>query len=158
MKRRKQLLISDEVQDSLLLRVTGHWILFLLANYLAIAFWIACIDLPTATRSEQYAMFLRLMIPLTICSIAIVPIFLYDIAKLSNQFAGPIRRIRADLTRYLESGRFNPIKLRQNDFWRALANDLNTAFSRHQTAQPSSTSVAADSVTTSNEKSALQKR
>ncbi len=130
MKRRKSLLVSDEVQHSLLLRVTLHWVLFLLANFVALGIWVCCIEAPLSPRDEQIGAFLRLAIPLLICSLAIVPVFLYDITKLSNQFAGPIRRIRRGLTDYLDNGKVEPINLRRSDFWQVLADDFNRVIAR----------------------------
>ncbi len=125
MKRRSQLLISDEVQYSLLRRVTVHWVLFLIANFFMLAVWVRFIELPLATSSEQYEAFLRLILPITICSLVVVPVFLYDITKLSNQFAGPIMRIRNGMTSFLAKEQFVPVNLRKNDFWQALASDFN---------------------------------
>jgi hypothetical protein len=132
MYRRKRLLVADEVQYLLLLRITIHWIIFLVATCIALAVWIYWIDMPLATTAEKHTAFLRICIPLLVCSLVTVPVFVYDIAKLSNQFAGPITRIRASLARYLDSGMIDPVNLRKRDCWQGLANDFNRLLHRRE--------------------------
>lgn len=131
MHRRKRLLVADEVQHLLLLRVTMHWVLFIVATCMVLALWIYCIDMPMASAAERHTAFLRISIPLLVCSLVTVPVFVYDIAKLSNQFAGPITRIRNSLARYLEGGKIDPVSLRKNDYWHNLAADFNRLVNRH---------------------------
>ena len=136
MYRRKQLLVSDEVQHSLLMRLTIHWVLFVLANLVTLAIWTCWIELPGASSEERYAALVRVSIPVLACSLVIVPVFLYDITKLSNQFAGPINRIRSTLSRYLANGKIEEVHLRRNDFWQSLAADFNRLVTRHQPTPP----------------------
>lgn len=143
MRRRKRLLVADEVQHLLLLRVTMHWVLFLCATCLALAVWIYLIDMPLASSAEKHTAFLRISIPLLVCSLITVPVFVYDVAKLSNQFAGPIVRIRSSLARYLENGRIDPVSLRKNDFWHNLATDFNRLVNRHHEVNASPTQEVA---------------
>jgi hypothetical protein len=71
--------------------------------------------------------FLRTYVPVLIISLALLPVFLLDAAKLSNRFAGPMIRIRRALSSVLAGDKVEPVKFRENDFWRSLADDFNQA-------------------------------
>ncbi len=133
MRRRSNLLVSDEVQLSLLMRVTLHWALFLVANCAALVIWLTLFDMPTASNAERLKEFLRICIPMLICSLLVVPLFIYDISKLSNQFAGPVLKMRRSLTAFIEGGKVELIQLRRGDFWQKFASDFNTLISRKST-------------------------
>ena len=126
-KRRSRLLISDEVQTSLLFRVTAHWVAFLGLTTVSLAAWIYFVDSPLESGEDFSAALLRVVVPFILCSLAVVPVFLYDIARLSNQFVGPIRRVRLALKQFIENGHYEPVRLRKGDYWQSLANELNTA-------------------------------
>jgi uncharacterized membrane protein len=145
MHRRKQLLVPDEVQHALMLRVTIHWCLFVIANFFALAIWIWWIESPAGTSDERYAALIRVAIPLLACSLVVVPVFLYDFAKISNQFAGPIRRIRDSLTKHLDGNKIEEVQLRKKDFWQSLAHDFNRLVSRHNSESIDTKSPASKS-------------
>ncbi len=85
------------------------------------------------------------------CSLVVVPVFLYDVAKLSNQFAGPIRRIRSCLSAFIDNGRVELISLRQNDFWQTLADDVNKVVStKSSSVVPAETSKGTQVVVNAN--------
>ena len=128
--RRRNLIVSDEVQLALLMRVTMHWLLFMIANGAALIIWITLMEMPTETFATQLSEFLRIMVPMSICSLVVVPIFIYDISKLSNQFAGPVLKMRRSLTSFLESGRVEPLSIRRGYFWQKFASDFNVLLAR----------------------------
>lgn len=133
-KRRSRILISDEVQTSLLFRVTMHWVAFVGLTSISLAAWICFIDYPVASGEELLTALLRVLVPFLVCSLVIVPVFLYDVARISNQFVGPIRRVRSTLKKYIDTNHFEPIRLRKGDYWQALAAEINAAI--EQASQP----------------------
>lgn len=51
---------------------------------------------------------------------------------LSNRIAGPLYRIEAALKKYLETGEYSDIKLREGDLFSSLADLLNKSISKNK--------------------------
>lgn len=133
--RRGRMLVDFEVQTSLLRKIAAHWALLLLANSLGLFCWTALMNAPVESWSELTLNFIRSYLPVLIISLALLPVFLLDAAKLSNRFAGPMVRIRRALTSVLAGDKVEPVKFRENDFWRSLAEDFNQALKQRDQLQ-----------------------
>lgn len=72
--------------------------------------------------------FAKQFAPVLIVSLALLPVFLLDAARLSNRFSGPILRVRRTLAAIAVGEETQPLHFRQNDFWKSLAVDFNKAF------------------------------
>jgi hypothetical protein len=125
--RRKRSFIDFEVQTSLLRRMTLQWISFLVVNAMALYFWTFLINGAEVPFEAHAVHFLQMYLPVLVVSLAMLPVFLLDAAKLSNRFVGPIMRVRKALAEAALGGPVQPIKFRENDFWKSLADDLNIA-------------------------------
>ncbi|MCC6508717.1 MAG: hypothetical protein IT423_06400 [Pirellulaceae bacterium] len=121
------MLVDFEVQTSLLRKIAVHWALLLLANAVGLFFWTCLMNAPVESWSELLVGFVRTYIPVLIISLALLPVFLVDAAKLSNRFAGPMVRIRRALSAVLSGDQVEPVQFRENDFWRSMAEDFNQA-------------------------------
>ncbi len=133
--RRGRMLVDFEVQTSLLRKIAAHWALLLLANTVGLFCWTALMNAPVESWSELTMGFFRSYIPVLIISLALLPVFLLDAAKLSNRFAGPMVRIRRALSAVLAGDKVEPVKFRENDFWRSLAEDFNQALKQRDHLQ-----------------------
>lgn len=129
------MLVDFEVQTSLLRKIAAHWALLLLANSIGLFCWTALMNAPVESWSELTLNFIRSYLPVLIISLALLPVFLLDAAKLSNRFAGPMVRIRRALTSVLAGDKVEPVKFRENDFWRSLAEDFNQALKQRDQLQ-----------------------
>jgi hypothetical protein len=125
--RRKRNLVDFEVQTSILRRMAIQWVLFLIVNALALYGWTFLLTGADDQLGNHLAYFVRLYLPVLIVSLAMLPVFLLDAAKLSNRFVGPILRVRRALAEAAAGGKVKPLKFRENDFWQSLANDMNIA-------------------------------
>lgn len=125
--RRSRKFVDFEVQVSLLRRITIHWLVFIIANAMALFFWSRLIQDPLGTWSEQVAIFASQFAPVLFVSLALLPVFLLDAARLSNRFTGPILRIRRALIEISAGKKPEAIHFRQGDFWKSLAADYNLA-------------------------------
>ena len=125
--RRKRNLVDFEVQSSILRRMTIQWVLFLIVNALALYGWTFLLTGADDQLGNHFAYFVRLYLPVLIVSLAMLPVFLLDAAKLSNRFVGPIMRVRRALAEAAAGGKVKPLKFRENDFWQSLADDMNVA-------------------------------
>lgn len=135
--RRKRNLVDFEVQTSLLRRMVLQWVLFLIVNAIALYGWTFLIggaDEPVGGHMNQ---FVQLYLPVLLVSLALLPVFLLDAAKLSNRFVGPILRVRRALAEAAAGDSVKPLHFRENDFWRSLADDLNSVLKlKSETSTP----------------------
>lgn len=125
--RRSRQIIDREVQYSLMRKVIIHWLLLLGANAGVMMFWIFFIDSPLESAQSNFQVFARYYTPLFIISVAILPVFILDTAKLSNRFTGPVLRLRKALNELASGREVEKLKFRDNDFWQTMAEDFNTA-------------------------------
>lgn len=125
--RRVNRFVDFEVQTSLLRKVAVHWVLFIIANSMALFFWIRLVESPFASWNECFAEFTGHYIPVLLISCALIPVFLLDTIKLSNRFTGPVLRLRHVLHSMANGEAPKPLKFRKNDFWQSLAVDFNKA-------------------------------
>ncbi len=126
--RRKRWLIDFEVQTSLLRKIACHWFLFLLANALAMFFWIRLFESPDVSWTTVSQKFVTAYFPMILVSIALLPVFLLDTMKLSNRFSGPILRVRQAIAAASSGEKVEPLHFRNGDFWQSLASDFNRLF------------------------------
>lgn len=133
------MLVDFEVQTSLLRKIATHWALLMIANSIGLFCWTALLNAPVESWSELTLDFVRSYVPVLIISLALLPVFLLDAAKLSNRFAGPMVRIRRALTAVLAGDKVEPVKFRENDFWRSLAEDFNQALTKREQMQAAHT-------------------
>jgi hypothetical protein len=134
--RRSQKYVDREVQTSLLRRICIHWVLFMIANICAMTLWTRFLETPFEPWSETLRVTWNRVLPFTLISLALLPVFVWDALKLSNRFAGPIVRVRKVLTQIANGQTPKPIEFRQGDFWKSLAHDLNRAFLFRTSASP----------------------
>ncbi len=129
--KRKILFVDGKVQGALVARVVAYWV--------ACAITVEMLHLTwhIATGPEQASFFdyfwqqdlWGMAGRLALCGLLLVPIT-FDVLRLSNRFAGPVYRMQQTLRNVARGGEFEPIRLRDNDFWHDFAADLNAAFAR----------------------------
>lgn len=123
--KRTRTLVDSEVQGGLLRRVAFHWVLFFICNTLALVVWIRLFEQPDAAWSESFADTVRRFLPFFVITAALIPAFVWDTLKMSNRFAGPIRRLRDTLNEMKQGRSVPPLKFRENDFWQEIASNFN---------------------------------
>jgi len=124
--RRKRNFVDFEVQTILLRRMALQWVSFLAVNALALYCWTYLVSDAEESLGAHMTHFIQIYLPMLIVSAALLPVFLLDAAKLSNRFVGPILRVRRTLAEASKGGKVKPLRFRENDFWRSLADDLNS--------------------------------
>ena len=60
-----------------------------------------------------------------LASLAVLPIILLDVLRLSHRWVGPVFRLRATLHSLTLGEPVPPIRFRDGDFWQDLARDVN---------------------------------
>lgn len=123
--RRMQNLVDREVQSSLAKRLLLHWLLFLIATSLSVLMWVRLIEAPTDSWQTVINMSIGRLIPLAVTAVVLLPMFIKDSITLSNRFAGPVVRVRRALADFADGKSIEPVELRQGDFWKSLAHEVN---------------------------------
>lgn len=123
---RKKQFIDRMVQGSVLMHLIGHWLLFLLTVGLFTLF----VEMLASPPGEALENLVRRQGPTVLAIVVLGPIFLRDICKLTNRFAGPMVRLRRGMHELAEGRDVKPIHFRKHDFWQDLATDFNSVIER----------------------------
>lgn len=125
-------LVDFEVQYSLVRKLCTHWMLFLLANGMALLFWIRLFEAADESWGATFEHFFASYLPVMIISLALIPVFLLDTLRLSHRFSGPILRFRNAMRAWAKGMPVEPVHFRHGDFWQTLASDFNQVVERIQ--------------------------
>jgi signal transduction histidine kinase len=118
---RKQVLVDHKVQWTLVRRVCMYWlscvaVVKLMPVFLSMLTMRLAVEMSTTT---QYV--LSMLIPVTI----FLPLIAYDVMRVSNQFVGPLYRLRRNMRELTAGETIAPIQFRPDDFWHDLADEFN---------------------------------
>lgn len=131
MSQRNRFLIDPNVQLAIIRRMMMHWSLTVLA-LLAIGIGVQLIYAPgNQTFWEAIARSFSAQTPLLCVMFMLVPVYVWDIVKLSHRFAGPMLRLRGILNELADGGRATKLKFRPGDFWQETATDFNRFYKEH---------------------------
>jgi hypothetical protein len=128
--QRKRHFVDRAVQGSILLRLVAHWALFLVAAGVLLYF----IELVAGDPRDAARNALARHRPTVLAVLVLAPIFLRDLCKLTNRFAGPMVRLRRAMRDLAEGRDVAPIKFRDGDFWKDLADEFNRVLQRVESA------------------------
>lgn len=149
---RKRYLIDNRVQGQLVRRIVGYFALFILMGS-ALGFLVQFLSDPFLGWSEHVERLWNAQGPYLAVLVAMTPIFVYDMIKTSNRFAGPIYRLRNSIGDLKAGNEYVPVKIRSNDFWHELMDEYNELIEQliDKKESPSSADTA-ESNTTDEEK------
>lgn len=131
--RRTQIFCDREVQGALMLRVVMYWMFCLLTITLMLVCW-SVVNGPPRQFSMLMADLYHRYAPALAASLLVLPLVMVDVVRLSNRFAGPIKRLRDGLTALAEGKEFPHMQFREHDFWTSLADKFNAVAARLKTA------------------------
>lgn len=129
-KRRMQF-VDHQVQGMLIGRLLLHWTTFIFASVVATIGieWIGSQANQSFFEIMQSA-WLRYA-PFAFVAILLLPVFLWDIVRMSNRFAGPMFRLRRVLRQVADGETYTPLTFREGDFWQEIATELNRIAERY---------------------------
>lgn len=131
--QRKKLFIDPEVQGALARRLVWQWVVFTgVAAALAVA--LEWLNNPFAPVGEVAAEAWWTYGPLLLALVCLLPVFVVDTVKISNRFVGPVFRLRQAARAVAAGQRPAPLKFRDSDFWRGMADDMNVVFDKAASA------------------------
>ena len=130
--KRKTLFVDQAVQGSLLLHILCHWVLFLFVTGAVLFF----VELMTVDPRTALGGLIPRHSPTFLVVLVLTPIFIRDLCKLSNRFAGPMVRLQHAMKELAEGRDVSPVEFRKNDFWKDVASDFNRVAERVRMASP----------------------
>ena len=110
-----------------------YWLLSLAVvgalNMLGWIFVAPGVDVLVQMREQLPSLFGTLLVALT-SSLIVLPVLLYDFAKHTNRFAGPIYRLQRSMNELAEGKSVQPLTFRDGDSWQGLAESFNKIVAR----------------------------
>ena len=130
--QRRLRIVEGRLQGQLLRQVCWHWSLFLLiAATLTIGLGLLTSDPQTSLSNQLWQIGTTHMLPFLVL-LTLLPYFLVDTVRLSNRFAGPVRRLRTGLEDLAQREQVQPMVFRDGDFWVSTAVAYNAVAEQQQ--------------------------
>lgn len=129
-RMRKRIFIDSKVQGALLRRCIIHWVVFGFAALGLLMPLHYMMGGPEGRLSVDLSSVWNHYKLLVVVLLVMLPVFLYDLVRLSHRFAGPITRLRNEMHRAALGEKVKPIHFREDDFWQELAEEFNALLDR----------------------------
>ena len=133
--KRSRIYVDPEVQLALGRRMAMHWLLFVVVCFGIVGFLQACVEHPSISLSEMFINSLKRNVLSLVAGFAMIPIFIHDMIRTTNRFAGPVTRLRGMLREIGTDGVAREMKIRKGDYWSELADEFNLAITKLQERQ-----------------------
>jgi hypothetical protein len=130
MYQRSRYLIDPKVQWSIAGMITYHWAVFLLCLVTISAMVQVMVAAGHHPFVNSLTEAIRAHLPILGMMVLMLPIFLRDMLKMTNRFAGPMYRLRLSLSSLSNGRPTSKIRFRSKDFWQEVADDFNTILGR----------------------------
>lgn len=124
MALRQRVWVDRRVQGVLIGRVFIYWLLALIyfgASIICSQWW----QNPDWSMSEHSLTFAEQVWPWLPSIVLLLPLVLFDIVRLSHQFAGPVFRLRSHLDNLQADTSTSPLAFRDGDYWQELVAPIN---------------------------------
>src|SRR5688500_6842404 len=126
---RKRIFVDAEVQGALIRRVLVHWTAFA-ATLAVILGAVQFFTNPLGSLEEHLALFPRRHGLTFIVLLFLLPAFLWDTARLTHRFSGPVLRLRRMMKELAAGEDPGELRFRDGDFWMELGDHFNGVRSR----------------------------
>jgi len=129
LRRRKKLYVDPQVQGALIVRMVTYWAVCLVTVSLMVLCW-RILTGPSRALDESLREVLFDYAPAVVASLALLPLVILDVLRLSNRFAGPLVRLRRAMRALARGEHVDPISFREGDFWLEFAQEFNAVAAR----------------------------
>lgn len=137
-RKRRIVYVDPIVQKSLLKRYAIHWTVFLLAVFV-MTFLLQAFSKPPG---ESFMWFFNNFIDqyglMSLVLLALLPIFVLDLLKITNRIAGPLFRLRQTILAVSRGETVQPLTFRKGDFCFELGEAFNSILNRLQSPDSAS--------------------
>jgi hypothetical protein len=133
MKRhsRNRLFVDPKVQGMLMLRCLAYWAAMLMTITVLLITWRSMSG-PAKIFYEHFdELWMQYKLPF-MATLFLLPLVMFDIAKLSNRFVGPMIRLRRALREMANGESSRLIHFRAGDYWSEVADEFNSVAARVQ--------------------------
>jgi hypothetical protein len=113
----------------LIVRMVTYWAVCLVTVSLMVLCWRIVAGPPRAF-GELLGEVLFDYAPAAVASLALLPLVILDVLRLSNRFAGPLVRLRRAMRALARGEHVEPISFREGDFWMEFAQEFNAVAAR----------------------------
>lgn len=132
MSQRRRFLIDPVVQLALIRRMLMHWSIAVLA-LMGIGILVQFIyQSEGRSLAQAIAWSFKMQVPLLCVMFMLMPIYVWDVIKLSHRFTGPMLRLRGVLNEIADGGKAPNVRFRPGDFWQETADDFNRFYGKHK--------------------------
>lgn len=148
---RRSYFVDKKVQGALLARAARYWLLsvVVVATLTVLGWMFVSPGMGVLIQLREHlpwllgGMFVALVV-----SLSVLPVILYDLAKMSNRFVGPMLRLRRAMGEAAAGEHVEPIHFRDHDYWQEFADAFNLLNNRLQQLESTSEEVEAGELTT----------
>lgn len=142
--KRRILFVDARVQGALMLRIAVYWVCCVVTATVVILAWSIFRTAPGNSSPHQIDDLWQLFSPGMIATLAVLPLAVYDLVRLSNRFVGPIIRLRSAMKRVGNGEDIEPLRFRRGDFWDDLTEAFNATLDRVKRAEERSAPQAGE--------------
>lgn len=122
--RRSQLYINPPFQRPIVRRVCIYWFICLLFITLPLVIAETMAD-PSKLFVHHLGQLLYRFWPAYVSMLCLLPFLLLDCLRVTHRVAGPIVRVRQQISKVLKGESVTPINFRSDDPWREFADEVN---------------------------------
>lgn len=147
---REHLMLDQQVQGTLMKRVTTYWFFSIVAVIAMSWVWAMFTGV---THADWVSDRLWPLMPAAIGSFVCLPLAWIDMLRLSNRFVAPVHSLRTAIRRTLLGDDVPPVQHRKTDFWHDLISQFNRLTS-HSTINIPVDGIQSENVEASDESDA----
>ena len=127
--KRRKYFVDPQVQGAILRQALWYWLCGSVTYTLVVVLFRIAPHWLAGDRVE-FARILYHLAPMFVSSVALLPFMLISAVRFSHRFVGPMIRFRRVLDRLAQGEAAPLIRLRQDDFWRDVADRINRVSAR----------------------------
>ena len=121
----REVLLTDRVVQGVLIKRMILYAMACLLYFCVIEFLDVALSDPSLTRWEIANIFYGEAVYWAPGLIVMLPIFAYDLLRISNRFTGPVVRLRKEMRQLTRGDEGTPIEFRSDDYWLEMAEEYN---------------------------------
>lgn len=125
--RRRKVLVSSDIQWAIVRKSFWDWLLYCTTAIFLIGLLQVLYVGTSKPLVEHFQAILRTVVTLFLVFALLLPKFIYDWFHFSHRFLGPVERVRRVLRDLADGKAHTEVHFRKNDFFREMANELNSA-------------------------------
>lgn len=122
--QRRRLFIDRPIQGAMLIRAVSYWAVSVMVQLLIVSLFVLVTSYANDWNTSGARLWWHVQLSL-VAALAILPMILVDVLKLSHRWVGPIFRLRATLQALNRGEPAPPIRFREKDYWQELADEIN---------------------------------